>query len=847
MNRIVMSMCAGALALASSLFATGTSQEIAFGEGEVGTLWFVELQSAPAVEGTSIRTLRSEKDAFRESARAAGVTFVERQAFDTLWNGLSLEVSPPHLARLSQVEGVKALYAIGVARPESVQVSPGTSGGTGLILTGADVAQASGYSGAGVRVAVVDIGVDYHHPDLGGCFGPDCRAAAGWDFVGDAFDPSSGNPARRVPIPDADPDDTCGASGFGGHGTHVAGIIGANGSVRGVAPQSTLLLYRIFGCAARTTDDLILTAMERALADGADVLNLSFGTTFQWPQHPVARAADRLVNRGVSVVAAFGNDPSGLYSGLAPAVGTETIGVASFETTPIDLPVFTILPGELSVGYLPVPNAPAPPTSGTFPMARTGTASSTADACTPRPPGSLSGAVALVRLGGCPAVTKVTNARSAGAVAVVLYASQAGFVEVAPSAAAIPVVATSGVLGASIDGRLAVGPVTLTWTDRVGSFANATGGLLSTRSAFGLSPTLSLKPDVGAPGAIIRSTLPLEMGAYGVMSGTSMSSPHVAGAIALVREAKPNTPVHAIRHLLQVTAEPKPWRTNPSAGLLDHVHRQGAGMLRIDRALQAPIGIEPGTLSLGESESGHATHRLTVENKASAMIRLDVAHAPALATGPETFAVSTLNAPAEVVLSASSLTIAAGGRATLDVMVTPAATLPDRSSYGGYLLFRDSTSGETYRVAYVGFKGDYQSITALTPTALGLPWLARRTGSGFTNQPVGATFTLSGDDVPWILVHLEHAVRRLRLEVFDANTGRAAHQALDLEYVPRSATATDFFRFAWGGMAFAGKRSYAVQDGQYRLRLSVLKALGDDDDPAHWEIWTSPVVTIDRP
>jgi hypothetical protein len=86
------------------------------------------------------------------------------------------------------------------------------------------------------------------------------------------------------PVPDPDPDDC------NGHGTHVAGIVGANGDVVGVAPEVTFGAYRVFGCEGSTTADIMIAAMERALADGMDVLNMSIGSAFQWPQYPTAVA-----------------------------------------------------------------------------------------------------------------------------------------------------------------------------------------------------------------------------------------------------------------------------------------------------------------------------------------------------------------------------------------------------------------------------------------------------------------------------------------------------------------------------------------------------------------------------
>jgi hypothetical protein len=92
-------------------------------------------------------------------------------------------------------------------------------------------------------------------------------------------------------VPDPDPDDC------NGHGTHVAGIVGANGTVVGVAPDVTFGAYRVFGCEGSTTADIMIAAMEMAYADGMDVLNMSIGSAFQWPQYPTAVAASNLRRR----------------------------------------------------------------------------------------------------------------------------------------------------------------------------------------------------------------------------------------------------------------------------------------------------------------------------------------------------------------------------------------------------------------------------------------------------------------------------------------------------------------------------------------------------------------------
>ena len=137
-----------------------------------------------------------------------------------------------------------------------------------------------------------------------------------------------------------------------------------------------------------------------------------------------------------------------------------------------------------------------------------------------------------------------------------------------------------------INSRLASGPVDLTWTTDLVSEPNATGNVISACSSYGLSPDLSLKPDIGAPGGSIRSTVPLEQGSYASISGTSMASPHVAGAAALLLEARPGTAAedgaHAAPELRLAAAS---GGATPASASSTTSHRQGAGMLQIADAV----------------------------------------------------------------------------------------------------------------------------------------------------------------------------------------------------------------------------------------------------------------------
>ena len=161
------------------------------------------------------------------------------------------------------------------------------------------------------------------------------------------------------------------------------------------------------------------------------------------------------------------------------------------------------------------------------------------------------------------------------------------------------------------------------------------------------------------------------------------------------------------------------------------------------------------------------------------------------------------------------------------------------------------------RVPFAGFKGDYQSIQ--------VDRCRRRTASPgwpsgaapcFVNQPAGATYTLQGDDVPFFLVHFDHQARRLVMEIRDAATGQPVHpvfhDAFEDDYLPRNAAPRRLLRLRLGRHPPAQQRQPAARPRRCRtastsIVVKALKALGDPNNPAHWETWTSPVVTLDRP
>lgn len=812
-------------------------------DDETPQLYFVEFAGAPITEGGTREGTETEKRNFRANAREEGLKFSERRSFNTLFNGVTVKAAPGEAPKLSRLEGVKAVYPVETIALPPVEVSSNQPDlASAIAQTGVDVAQEKlGLTGKGVKVAIMDSGIDLEHPDFAG------RLLPGYAFVDNSFDGT--NEARAGGSPD-----DC-----GGHGTHVAGIVGANGKVKGVAPGAQLAPYKVFGCEGSTTAEIMLAAMEKVLDDKMDVLNMSIGSAFQWPDYPTAKAASRLVKRGVVVVASIGNSgASGAFAAGAPGLGEDVIGVASFDNTRITKPQFIAGSDGQGFNFNPATGAPTPPKTGSLPLAKTGTPTTANDGCAPIA-NSLGGQAVLIRRGTCSFYTKALNAQNAGAAAVILYNNQAGDLSptVAPPGAgnapiSIPVVMLNADEGAALDALIARGGADLTWTDRVGSVPSTSGNLISSFSSYGLSPDLTLKPDLGAPGGFIYSTYPLEKGGYASLNGTSMSSPHVAGMAALLLEAKPKTRAEDVRAIFQNTAVPQVWWGDPKGGQLDQAHRQGAGMANIVRAVTSTTRVEPSKLSLGESERGAARRELTLRNEGDETVTYTLSHRAALATsGTSTDPLPKASvAPATVTFDQTTVTLRPRGFARIQLTVTAPAGLADRSQYGGYIEISDHDS-VVARVPYAGFKGDYQSIQVLTPTANQFPWLARLDGANYNKQSEGAKYILQNGDQPYFLAHFDHQSRRLRGDVIDAKTNRVVGSAFDEEFLARNSTATGFFAYTFDGTTkkLRGKseKERPVPNGTYYVKLNVLKALGDERNPAHWESWTSPTFTIERP
>ncbi|RRR99676.1 S8 family serine peptidase [Glycomyces terrestris] len=813
------------LAAAAALPLLALAAPAAQAEPEAGDarVWLVEF-----AEGADASVLDA----------APGLDFEVRHDFERIWNGVSVEADPATARRLAQFGHVERVWSdVVFTGPAAVaDDGPVPELAQAIQTTRADVAHGRGVTGEGVKVGVIDTGIDYTHPDLGGCFGSGCRVAYGADFVGDDFD--SDDPELSEPSPDDDPADC------GGHGTHVAGIVGADGEVTGVAPDATFGAYKVFGCEGSTSAEVIMQALEAALDDGMDVVNLSLGQSFQWPGYPTAKAADRLTEEGVVVVASMGNDGEhGVYSGSAPGVGEDVIAVASTDNPAQRMDAAYVPALDRRIGYRPIDASPDPEAgTATDPLAWLGRAC--ADDASES---DVAGKAALVVRGTCTFDEKYRRAVAEGATSVVVYNDRPGpFGGGGVEDPAVPVIAVTDADGKDLHDLVSIGeaPV-LEFTGETVLVDLPRGGLASGFTAYGPAPDLTFKPDLAAPGGGVWSTVPVADGSYASLSGTSMSSPHVAGAAALLLDAEPRLAPREVRTRLANAAKPVPWGDNPDLGELEAAHRQGTGVVDIVDALDARACLHPTGVNTGHG-TGPRTFELTLTSRDEAVRDYTLTHRSTIATTGDDRDPGFHAAEPAVTFEPKEIRLHPGQTATVEVTVEPSADLPLGSVFGGRITARPDAGGESLTAAYSGYHGDYLAIPILEHPEL--PKLAAIVAQDpetheFEYRDLAADESFSLADGPDLaaLLYLGHQPAAMEVSAANAETG----EVVDWEpeaFLPRSPGPDDAMGIHLEDLI--AQRPGALEAGRWTLTVRVLKALGDESDPAHWEQWTSPEFTL---
>lgn len=537
------------------------------------------LQAKHSGKQQSAAALKGKRQEVISKVKAISASKVGEE-YDHVFSGFSLELPANRIPQLLTVPGIKAVYpdlpytTADVGQTEMVPeelYSPHLADSAPYI--GAAKAWESGYTGKGIKVAIIDTGVDYTHPDLAGRFG----AYKGWDFVDDDADP------QETPVGDP-------RGAATDHGTHVAGIVAANGLIKGVAPEATLLAYRVLGPGGSGSSEDVVAGIEKAVEDGADVMNLSLGNILNDPDWVTSIALDTAMEEGVVAVTSNGNSGPANWTVGSPGTSRSAISVGASQL-PYNLYDVTLdnpgtsLPSAKVLGYDKDEQIQAL-NGKTWEVVYAGLGQA-ADFNGI----DVKGKIALISRGVIPFVDKAQNAANAGAVATIIYNNGTGEIPFYIPGMAVPSIKLTKEDGLKLLEQVRAGNATVTVTTTLAQHVGETVADFSSRGP--VVQTWMIKPDVVAPGVDIVSTVP---GGYGSKQGTSMASPHVAGTAALLLQAHPDWSPFDVKAALMNTAERL---TNPLTGTGYPHNTQGAGSIRIVDALSADTLVLPGSYSFG--------------------------------------------------------------------------------------------------------------------------------------------------------------------------------------------------------------------------------------------------------
>jgi minor extracellular serine protease Vpr len=636
--------------------------------------------------------------------------FVEVIAtYTKLFNGIALRGSSKDLEKMDTLNFVKAIHPV---ETYTTQQQDQTSWNTTLNDGGLEPLKSiedyveenpetilpeelnnTSYTGKGVTVGVVDTGIDYNHPDLKDNY------TGGYDLVDLDEDPMETLEEEGMPTQ---------------HGSHVAGIIAANGSMKGVAPDAEIRAYRALGPGGSGSSVQVIAAMEQAVKDGVDIINLSLGNSVNGPDYPTSVAVNRAIELGVAVVIANGNSGPDNWTVGAPATASKALAVGAFANSQT-IPILSVPFEKRKIPIMPMVGSVPWKLTKDYELA-SGTSN------------ELTGKIALIKRGKIPFYDLAKQAEEKGAVAVIIYNNEdepfQGAITGREEPITIPVTSLS-----QKDGEWLlqyIGDNSHPYIDTI--YEKTESGIAAFSSRGPVTVNWEIKPDILAPGTNILSTVP---GGYLPLQGTSMAAPHVAGVIALVKEAHPNWSNQKIFGALKTTAT----RVEDGNGHPLEPIVQGTGKINPKDAIKTPTVIYNPALSFGKINDyrENQTVMLTIENTSKKTKKYSF-HIPKKEKG------LSWNLPL-------SFSLKAGEKVDIPVELGITSTLLDKGIHQGWLELQSDE--ETYHLPYL-----FINETADYPKA---------TGFEFTLKP------FSEDEFVYRL-YLTEESQQVEVELYDPET-----------------------------------------------------------------------------
>jgi minor extracellular serine protease Vpr len=665
---------------------------------------------APSARAHELR-LEVEQQDFMSRAALVSPGVKERTHLRKLANAVSIEAGANEIAAIAALPGVKRVHP-----DRRYHAAMDTS--VPLINAPAVWQNISGASanGEGIKIAILDTGIDITNPLFSGA---GYSAPPGFPRA-NIFNQALTN--NKVIVAKAFLEGTASAQDQNGHGSNVAGIAAGNSgtlsplaALSGVAHRAYLGNYRVLDEDGSGLESMISLALEEAVADGFDVLNLSLGGPADDRLGFLDQAVETAVNvNGVVVVLSAGNEGNGgdddeMTVG-SPGISPSAITVAASSNAHIVGPVITVeQPAPVAASLVKIGSSTG--NSVAVGDSLTGVAYVYADpqgrGCSLLPSGSLSGKVALIERGVCSFTDKVNNAATAGARAVIIFNKDLSegtdggdnILNMEVSGTNIPSVFVARSAGLALRDFVSAHPGAILTIEPFGT-GSAKADVLASFSSRGPSTIQGLKPDITAPGEIIYSgaiTTPNNNGVsdasgFAAVSGTSQAAPHITGAAALIKQLHPNFSVGQVKSALMNSALIDVF-TDVNQTARVSVLGQGAGRVDLARAAAVPATFFPASLSLG------------IKKRKSQLTLATGLSFTNVTSGENTFNLSvqqleTSVSPLVVSVSSNAVTLGSGqtGSVTFSIFLKKKKKAQKRD-YTGYVNVTDSL-GQTLHVPY---------------------------------------------------------------------------------------------------------------------------------------------------
>ncbi len=390
---------------------------------------------------------------------------------------------------------------------------------------GTSISYQSGYDGSGIVVSIIDTGIDLNHPDLEG------QIIGGYDFVDN----------------DEIPEDT------NGHGTQVAGIIASNGNLKGIAPNSKILMYKVSEDGESVPSHLIIKAIEKSIEDNADIINISLG--INQTNTKIDQVVNKAVKNNIFVVTAAGNFGPELSTIGSPGINPNaiTVGATFNNVTSSLVSTFEIEDKTFNVFPMVGTQALTEPITSQIIFGKYGRANDLLE-------NDVEGSILLIERGSdieneiIYFSDKEKNAANVGARAIIVYNNEPGifFGELIHEYVDEGYEPTIPALSVSRDDGLIIKEILQSGTKGTLDVFYHPDFVAYFSSRGPVSP-FYIKPDLVAPGAFINTTD--INGEYKISSGTSFAAPHVAGTAALILQKNPELTPQELKSILMTTSE----------------------------------------------------------------------------------------------------------------------------------------------------------------------------------------------------------------------------------------------------------------------------------------------------